>query len=1392
MVKKEIEFPQILYGANLSDKFNHRVVTVKEGASTMKNTIKLTLAVLIVFTLAGCDTGLNNPGSIAGDGWDKPPAALVGTWLSSGTIPVFTINADGTGSLATGELVNWAVKGNELRLTSSGVATTVTWSVSGNTVFFGDPSSGPMAITLKSYSALGLTKPGGGESPQEALVAKWYYSQDFADTENTPYLMYEFTSDGRLLAGAAGTEAYTYTATSTTISFSISGFPFATIQYQINGTVLTLSSSTGGLQAMEGNYYKKAGSGGGGDITYTVTGNSSSSAATTTSLLFTFSTNPGTLNISDITLSGNAALGDNPTLVASGGINRTLSPIIVSATGNATVSINKTGIESGIKSVQVYLAGSGSNGTPQEALIAKWYITQETADEEYFLYMYEFTATGEIVLPGGITSMSYTATDTTITTWASGIALGAISYTINGTVLTLFDDRGLASIGSGLAPDTYYKKSDGGGISDITYTVTGDSTSTSATTTSLTFAFSADPGSITASNITLGGNASMENGAELTGSGNTRTLSSIAVSATGTAAVSISKTGIESCIKNVDVYKATVTPGIFYNTQDLDEYLATCSKNTVSNPIPIKVNIDLDLYWEDLLSVLGDNGIYVELDISDSSGMTIFDPGAAATGKDMVVSLVLPDTTTGIPDGKNVNSIFVATFENFTSLRSIAGENLETLGDLSFSNLTNLQTVDLPVLTTIGHYAFEGSGLTSITLSSNVNSWIGSYAFRNCKDLTSVILQEGLGSIGVSAFEGCTGLTSITLPQSLTILGSQSFSFCTGLRSINIPANVYGGYMAQAFSYSRNLTVTIYSNNFPSSISTIPDIFEGSTGLNLIFANSVSYFNISFNGIVSVTFPASATTIGIGSSSLTTINVDPNNTQYSSLDGVVYNKTQTELLRYPLAKTGSTFTIPSSVTSIGEGAFASSQFLTSMTIPASISSIGARAFSYGLVLTAINVDSTNAHYSSLDGVLYNKDKTTLIQFPGRASTGAFVIPAGVTTIGEGAFATAHTSITIPASVTRIESGAFSYCNSLNSVTFKGLINDSVDDFSPLTFPGNLRDVYFAPGGGIGTYTAVNPGTSSVFWTKQGGLVDITYTVTADGNSSTTSTALSFTFSEDPDILAASEITVTGNALKGSGTAVTGSGNTRTLSPITVSATGTATVSITKTGIEAGTKSVQVYLAVSSPITYTVSADGDSSTTSTALSFTFSEDPGILAASEITVTGNALKGSGAAVTGSGNTRTLSPISVSATGTASVSIDKTGIEAGVKSVQVYLAVSSPITYTVSSNGDSSTTSTALSFTFSEDPGAISESDITLIGDASMGSAELTGSGNTRTLSPIAVSATGSVSVFINKTGIEAGIKNVQVYLVSGGGNPIEGEISITVGQNYSLTIPEDGNL
>ena len=317
-----------------------------------------------------------------------------------------------------------------------------------------------------------------------------------------------------------------------------------------------------------------------------------------------------------------------------------------------------------------------------------------------------------------------------------------------------------------------------------------------------------------------------------------------------------------------------------------------------------------------------------------------------------------------------------------------------------------------------------------VTIDYGVTS-IGKYAFRSCKNLTSVTMPNSLTSIGENSFDACIDLTSMIIPDSVKSIGEHAFYTCTSLKNVTIGNSL----------------------------------------------NMISNF------------------VFVGCNSLENIMVDENNLNYSSIDGVLFNKKKTELILYPVGNSRNAYsipnsvtsigyyafwgctnlrnikipnnvesigdyafynctsltsvTIPNSVTSIGNDAFYGCSSLTSVTIPDSVTSIGYSALSSCTSLTSIEVSYDNENYSSVDGVLFDKDKTKLIQYPAGSNRTIYSIPNSVISIGSDAFVgcTSLTSVTIPNSVTSIGGSAFSGCTNLTSIT----IPDSVTSIGSYAF-----------------------------------------------------------------------------------------------------------------------------------------------------------------------------------------------------------------------------------------------------------------------------------------------------------------------------------------------------
>ena len=340
----------------------------------------------------------------------------------------------------------------------------------------------------------------------------------------------------------------------------------------------------------------------------------------------------------------------------------------------------------------------------------------------------------------------------------------------------------------------------------------------------------------------------------------------------------------------------------------------------------------------------------------------------------------------------------------------------------------------------------DKSAKGAITIPSEIDgkpvTSIGDSAFEDCTGLTSITISNSVTSIGYKAFYDCTGLTSITIPNSVTSIGDLAFEDCTGLTSINVASdnNYYSSNNGVLFNKKKTALI-----RYP----------EGKSQTSYTIPNSVTRIGYGAfrgcTGLTSITIPNSVTSIASwafdGCTGLTSINVASGNNYYSDNNGVLFNKKKTELIRYPEGKSQTSYTIPDSVTSIGNWAFDGCTGITSITIPNSVTSIGAHAFDGCTGLTSITIPN------SVTSIGY-------MAFYGCTGLTSIAIPNSVTSIGNWAFfeCTGLTSITIPNSVTSIGDGAFNSCTGLTSIT----IPDSVTSIGDKAFRDctGLKDVYY--------------------------------------------------------------------------------------------------------------------------------------------------------------------------------------------------------------------------------------------------------------------------------------------------------------------------------------------
>jgi hypothetical protein len=307
-------------------------------------------------------------------------------------------------------------------------------------------------------------------------------------------------------------------------------------------------------------------------------------------------------------------------------------------------------------------------------------------------------------------------------------------------------------------------------------------------------------------------------------------------------------------------------------------------------------------------------------------------------------------------------------------------------------------------------FFYSESTIKNVEIQDGITH-IGNDIFSGVDSITTATIPNSVTSIGRGAFFDCESLKQIDIPGNVTTIGDNAFGFCYRLKKINIPDSVTEIGVA-AFSYCTDADELTISKNM----------------------KSISYCAfLGCSNLTEVVIPDNITCI--------------ENNSFSGCDNLMK------------------VSIPDTITSIGDEAFINCESLTEITIPDSVTSIGNLAF-YGCnSLQSINVDKNNQYYSSdSDGVLFNKDKTVLIQFPLGKIKDSYVIPQGITEIMGSAFFGCTNlkgivfpefitninfvisgnnlkNITLTNSITTIESAVFFMCDTLTDVYFYGTEED---------------------------------------------------------------------------------------------------------------------------------------------------------------------------------------------------------------------------------------------------------------------------------------------------------------------------------------------------------------
>lgn len=344
---------------------------------------------------------------------------------------------------------------------------------------------------------------------------------------------------------------------------------------------------------------------------------------------------------------------------------------------------------------------------------------------------------------------------------------------------------------------------------------------------------------------------------------------------------------------------------------------------------------------------------------------------------------------------------------------------------------------------------------------------IGKEAFCYCKSLTEVILPQGLISIGEGAFQGCENLSKIVLPQGVVDIGAEAFMYCDGLKEITLPQSVKavrsGAFLCcdAKITASGEIVKRLQEEYYDIALEVLGDNPNDMTASQIKdeTQKAVSLigkdFNVDGDKLVRYTGKGGRVVVPYG---IKDVGVDAfsdrddvyvvvlPDTVKKIWNGAFKNCGKLKSINLPEGLTNikkeafrysgvEEITLPQSLAFIGEIAFDGCKNLTSVTIPKNVTKVGDMAFSYCQNLMSIEVEDGNASFTSIGGVLYDKNAQTLLIYPCGRLTSVFKIPQGVTAVNSFAFSNSSglTGVVLPASL-----------NSLSTVNFgKNLVTIDV-------------------------------------------------------------------------------------------------------------------------------------------------------------------------------------------------------------------------------------------------------------------------------------------------------------------------------------------------------------
>jgi len=345
-----------------------------------------------------------------------------------------------------------------------------------------------------------------------------------------------------------------------------------------------------------------------------------------------------------------------------------------------------------------------------------------------------------------------------------------------------------------------------------------------------------------------------------------------------------------------------------------------------------------------------------------------------------------------------------------------------------------------------------GKSGTSYVVPNGVES-IEGYAFESAL-LTSITLPSTLKSIGYNAFAN-SRIEQLSIPAGTNILGSYSLLAMKSLKSINVDTANESVTSKDGVIYSKDMRKLIFyppfleakSFTIPSTVKEIDVTAINNTKLlELNFSSdlpTLEYLDLYETKIETVNISASFVSISEYFSnyitSLKLINVDANNPKFSSVDGVLFNKDKTKLIRIPTKNPAKEYVVPATVEAVSENLLQNNDVVTKIVFGPKVALIPGGALAYSKALQVIEVDSANPIYSTRDGILFNKSLTELVAAPIDFQGKSLTLPTTLVTFDSQAYISGLKleTLQIPATLDTLDSWRFNLEN-LKLVIYDGL------------------------------------------------------------------------------------------------------------------------------------------------------------------------------------------------------------------------------------------------------------------------------------------------------------------------------------------------------------------